>query len=186
MQNIHLHLPLLHLHLLHVLYLLNCLRNKTISEPTKNALTNSFYQNWPKIVTLLIGVHCMHRLVLLRFIPCFGKNYSWCTIILPVEERRFSDVTFCASCGLGANFCFQKLCPDCRDFHVRQFLNPKTLRTLKPAQCLVLASTAAKRLRRFEAVVRTASKARARFLIVHYNNSDISDLPIFLVLQQQF
>ena len=69
---------------------------------------------------------------------------------------------------------------------MRQFLNPKTLRTFQPAQCLVLASTAAKRLRRFEAVVRTASKARARILIVHYNNSDLSDIPIFLVLQHQF
>ena len=66
---------------------------------------------------------------------------------------------------------------------MRQFLNPKTLRTFQPAQCLVLASTAAKRLRRFEAVVRTASKARTRILIVHYNNSVI---PIFLVLRHQF
>ena len=66
---------------------------------------------------------------------------------------------------------------------MRQFLNPKTLRTFQPAQCLVLASTAAKRLRRFEAVVRTASKARARILIVHYDNSDLT---IFLVLQHQF
>ena len=53
--------------------LLNCLCNKTISEPTKNVLTISKI-HFSKIVTLLIGVHCMHQLVLEQFIPCFGKT----------------------------------------------------------------------------------------------------------------
>ena len=150
-------------------------------------LINSCYQNWLKIVTLLIGVHCMHRLVLLRFIACFGKKLLVMHNHLTSWRKEILRCHFlCQLWTRGQFLRFQKLCPDCRGFHVRQFLNPKTLRTFQPAQCLVLASTAAKRLRRFEAVVQTASKARGRILVVHYDNSDISDVPIFLVLQHQF